>query len=1356
MRKLYTLIVILAFISNTLSAGTLADNKSLNEQPLLFTQNKGQIADFEGNLRPDVLFTTHSKGVKLFFTKNGISYQFQKTEYPEGYDAKDKQKNLEAELEKQIKTTTYRMDMELVGASSNPVIETENKNEYFENFYLPQCPNGILNVPTFSKVIYKNVYPKIDWVVYSLGQEMKYDFIVHPGGDPAIIKVKYNGAKGIKITEEGNLLITTPLGQVTDQKPRTFQNGNSVVSSFELSGDVVIYHIAAYDKTNGLIIDPGLVWATYYGGSADEIASFDETNSIATDASGNVYLSGSTNSTTAIASGGFQNTFSGSDYSAFLVKFNSSGNRLWATYYGDNYSQGTSVATDVSGNVYLAGSTQSTILASGGFQNTNSGSYDAFLVKFNSNGSRLWATYYGGTGYELGNCVTSDASGNVFLAGWTSSTAGIAFGGHLNAYAGGNSDAYLVKFNSAGNRLWATYYGGSGDDNYFKTGNIIATDANGNIYLAGTTKSATGISASGFQNTLNGTSDAFLVKFNTNGNRLWGTYYGGAGGDASNAIICNSNGEICIVGSASTSSTTGISSTSFQNTIGAGFIAKFDNSCNRIWGRRYALVGIGVAGDGTGNIYLCATINSTTTLNAGGYQVTYGGGTSDAALAKFDNNGNSIGATYFGGTGEDKGNSVAVDASSNIYMAGTTSSAANIANGGFQNVYGGGTKGDAYLAKFNACAVFGPEITPQTITICPGQSTALSISGGISYQWSTGSTATSITVAPNQATTYSVTVNGNGCTATVSRTVNVYSNTNANITADGIIISVDTITSGEAVQLRLNAPLSTTPNIQWTPPTSISSTSIANPIVYPNGTTVYTVSYNDTNGCTQTKSITIYVQPLVNVGNIGITSISSVSLLDTIYLNVQLTNVTGLYSLYAKLRGDSAVNAYLNYAGYTAGTLLGIGGAIISTPPVVAGNVYDFGITKVGAVPGYSGSGIFYTFKFVTKNVTIPNNTNFCFYLDNISAYNTSGTPVGLTNQGPYCFTFTTQINVWPGDLNNSKTVTTADLLPIGYFYNSTGPTRPNATIQWTAQPATLWGYGQTYPNGSAYKVFADSNGDGIISNADQAAIGFNMGKIHALAMYQDHHERAQGDGTVVVTANPSSISTTQLPQSITLQVSLQNSGGLNALYGISVNLLLDNTIFDLTTANVDYTGSIFGTNGTDCLVIHYITDSSISVGLTRYASSAINGQGLLCTITLQTKSSISGSVNQTQIVSYVDAANNQAGDPLTVDGGNTAMNVGNNVGISNVSSDYFSIFPNPANGVIYLKTNLSNEELKNCRLTVFNSVGQKVYETWISKNIETFSTLSWGAAGVYSVTIKNSNGSIISSAKIVLKTENH
>jgi hypothetical protein len=421
-------------------------------------------------------------------------------------------------------------------------------------------------------------------------------------------------------------------------------------------------------------------------------------------------------------------------------------------------------------------------------------------------------------------------------------------------------------------------------------------------------------------------------------------------------------------------------------------------------------------------------------------------------------------------------------------------------------------------------------------------------------------------------------------------------------------------------------------------------------------------------------------------GDVSITSSNNtIGLLDTITVNVQLTNATDLYSLFMKLKGNAAVSQYLDYAGYTVGTLLGTGGSVIATTPTVTNGMYDFGITKVGAVPGYSGSGLFYSFRFVTKNSPIPTGTTFCFYLDEVSAYNTSGVSCALTNQGQYCYTFTNQVNVWPGDLNNSNTVTTADILPIGYFYNATGPARTNTTIQWSAHPATLWGYNHASINGDAYKVFADSNGDGVINNADQAAIGFNMNQTHAktsvptLDLFSAQTRQTLAAGDLIVSPDTAIINGATLPQTVTFTVSLNSTGGLSSLYGIATNLLFDATIFDLSTATIDYTGSIFGTTDTDCLVINYVSASIVSVGMTRYANAAINGQGLLFKVTLQTKPTIAP-LTQTQVSAAVEAANNQAGDALVIQEASlTTLNIINNLGINEVQNHTITVYPNPA-----------------------------------------------------------------------------
>jgi hypothetical protein len=1346
MKKVFIVIAMIGLLSIKVIATTCNLEKGKTDtQPLLFTQNKGQVADMNGNVQPSVLFTTHSKGVKLFLTKNGISYQFQKTDYPEGYGRSDKKKRNEPELEKQVKTTTYRMDMELVGAAINPLIETESKNEYFENYYLPQCPNGILNVPTFSKIIYKEVYPKIDWIVYANGNEMKYDFIVHPGGKPADIKITYKNASAVNLMNDGGIIATTTIGQIIDNKPITIQNSEKITSDFKLENGIITYKLGQYDKQKDLIIDPGVVWSSYYGGSGDEYGK-----GLSVDASGNIYYAGTTSSTIGIASAGFQNSYNGVDKSAFLIKFNSNGSRQWATYYGSDYTEGSDVILDASGNVYLGGETQATTgIASGGFQSTISEGYDAFLVKFNSSGSRIWGTYFGGgngstlsSGIEVCSALAIDPSGNVYMTGYTQSTFGIASGGFQNTYIGDttistNSNAYLAKFSSSGSRIWSTYYGGNG----LNIGYDVATDFNGNVYLCGVTPNTNGIASGGFQNTFGGGSvDGFLAKFNSTGSRIWATYYGGSAGEQVQSIVTDNSGNVYIAGG--TGSQNGIASGGFQNISGGGndgFIAKFNSVGSRIWSTYYG----GSANDyiesitldNTGYLYGIGSTSSTNNIALGGFQNFYGGAF-DVLLVKFNNAGNRVGASYFGGSASETGTVIVSSTTGDIYIGGRTQSTSGISYNGFQNINGGGY--DAFLTKLDDCAFFGYDTISPVLKACSGVNTTLSINGGTSYNWSNGGNTSSITVAPTQTTTYTVTViNSSNCTAIASKTVYVYPNTATNITADGLIKTIDTIVCGDVVQLQLNGVLNSSPNIAWTPSTNISNTGIINPLVYPSSTTNYIVSYVDTNGCTKSKAIMIYVKSTPTAGGVSITTPNSIiSIVDTLYLNVQLSSVTDLYGLYMKLKGNTEVGTYLNYAGYTAGSLLGTGGSIISTPPTVASGIYDFGITKIGAVAGYTGTGLFYTFKFVTKNITIPNGTNFCFYLDNISANISSGASAGLINQGPYCYTFSDKVNVWPGDLNNSKSVTTADLLPIGYFYNSIGPIRQNASLQWIAQPATLWGYGQTYPNGSAYKVFADANGDGIISNADQTAIGFNISKVHLMIGKPSgaNKSRSVADGDMLVTSNITAIDKTKLPEAITLKVTLKNNnGGLDSLYGIAFNLLLDSSVFDLNTATFDYTGSIFGNTGTDFLNIEYATDTTISIGLTRYANSAIKGNGDLCRINLKTKSTISNTILNAKIATSIEAANSQFGSPLIIQDSALTIPFRTNTGIQETSFDNLELYPNPTSQLLNIRSSSSIDEIK-----IYDIVGQLVMEIKRPQNNKL--DISELKAGMYIAEVKMGN----------------
>jgi len=655
--------------------------------------------------------------------------------------------------------------------------------------------------------------------------------------------------------------------------------------------------------------------------------------------------------------------------------------------------------------------------------------------------------------------------------------------------------------------------------------------------------------------------------------------------------------------------------------------------------------------------------------------------------------------------------------------------------------------------------------TPQSVTLT-GTGTytggTFSSSSGLIINSTTGAITPSTSTAGNYTITYTIPASG-GCAAVTATTqIVILSVPAVSISADGTIATSISINNGNAVQLQLNGSFGSNPNIQWTPSTSISSASISNPVVYPNTTTTYTASFTNNNGCQQSASIIVNVNPIPSIGSISLTSSNTtIGLFNgNITVDVQLSNVTNLYSLYMKLKSNAAVNQYLDYDGYTAGTLLGSGASVISTPPTVINGVPDFGISKVGAASGYNGSGLFYTLRFKPKNITIPDGTVFCFYLDDINAYNASGVTCGLNNQGQICYTYTYQVNVWPGDLNKSNNVSTSDLLPIGYFYNSTGPARPNATIQWYAQPATLWGYNNSTPNGDAFKVFADSNGDGIINNADQAAIGFNMNQVHArqsnskpFGIAPNLPNNLQTLGNLIVTPNASIIDGATLPQTVTFNVNLNNTGGLNSLYGISVNLIFDNTIFDLSTATINYTGSIFGNVGPDCLVMNYNTSNAVSVGLTRYLNSAINGNGLLFKVTLQTRTTLP-SLSQTQVTSYVDSANNQIGEPLEISD-STPIDfsiINNNLNLEDANLNVFNLYPNPTKGIVYFSVGNNNMNYRKLELKIFNALGQLVDSIGVKNSLEEIDAKNWGASGLYFIQILDENYNTIDVKKIILQ----
>jgi hypothetical protein len=774
------------------------------------------------------------------------------------------------------------MDMTLAQANLNPLITTEGRSNDYVNYYNKQA----LDVHQYSKITYHDVYPGIDWAIYTSNGEVKYDFIVKPGADPSLIKLEFTHQEELGMDKSGGFTLKNRMGSISEKKPVSFQDGKEIETAFMLKDNFISFALEEYSSSSTLVIDPAMVWSTYYGGSDYE--GYLPNMGSAIDASGNVYIAGTTSSSSGIGSGGYQNTFGG--YNAplslyggdgYLVKFNSSGVRQWATYYGGTeVDYGWSCAVDASGNVYLAGMTGSTVnIASGGYQNTYGGGSvpayqgggDAYLVKFNSSGARQWATYYGGTGYEYGYTCATDASGNVYLGGSTSSSAGISSAGFQNTYTGG-ADAFLVQFNSSGVRQWATYYGDAGSE----SGNAITTDASGNVYLAGSSNSTINIASGGFQNTTGGGGDAFLVKFTNAGVRVWGTYYGGATTDFGQCCAMDASGNVFLSGS--TTSSANIASGGFQNTFaGSGgssdaFLVKFNSSGLRQWATYYGGAsddnGYSCVADVLGNVYLAGTTTSTSNIAYLGFQSTYMGvGTGpfgqggDAFLACFSNSsGARSWGTYFGGADTENGLGCLADPLGGVYLTGYTASTVNIATSGAQQTTLGGVT-DAFLCKFCTNVAGQPSAISGNTMVCMLSSQAYSataVPGANGYIWTfpgtswTGTSTTSIISATAGAGGVLAVAATNTCGAGLTQTVYINSNSLPVISAGS-----GSICAGQSFTI--------------TPGSGVATYTISggSAIVSPTANTSYSITGASAVGCTTSAvaNVTVNAIPSISVNS---------------------------------------------------------------------------------------------------------------------------------------------------------------------------------------------------------------------------------------------------------------------------------------------------------------------------------------------------------------------------------------------------------------------------------------------------------------------------------------------------------
>ena len=657
-------------------------------KPLCFVENKGQVVDENNHPRTDVQYKLSTPGMSMYVSNGKLIYQFKKIE---GSSAAD------------LKFTDYRMDVTLLGANKNAMAVSAEKQVYTENYYLSQLEQKGFSAHSYNRVIYKNVYRNIDWVLYVKDDKVEYDFVVRPGGNVNDIQIKYDGATALNVTKDGGIAAETPMGKVEEKSPYAYETttGKAVASKFVLKNNIISFKTDAYKGS--LTIDPWLQWSTYFGGGAEDVFTSVQVNSTGTFVCGYSATGGRIIAAGETVFPSFHTTNAGGAYDAFIAKYTntpgSDGKFIWATYYGGSGNdQGMAIALDnPSNSVYLTGFTTSTTGITGGgvvgtHQPAKSALNDGFLVKFNSNtGTPTWATYFGGTGDDYCNAVACDGSGNVYISGKTASTTGIA--NVLTSAFNGGTDAFIAKFDGTGTIQWGRYFGGAANDEAL----AMTCDNTNSIIITGKTSSITGIATPGaYQGTLNGFDDAFIAKFNTLGTQLWGTYFGGPGEETGNGIAIDPSNNFAIVGN--TSSSSGVASsrayqpvynTDVTNTQDA-FVAYFNNAGAPLWSTYYGGeqpdYGQGVCFDAFNNIVITgATFSTTGIYTINGSPQNAISGSYDAFLAKLTPLGQVIWGTYFGGTFYDFANAVACNTTTDqVAIAGFTAS-----DGGQYQQFGG-------------------------------------------------------------------------------------------------------------------------------------------------------------------------------------------------------------------------------------------------------------------------------------------------------------------------------------------------------------------------------------------------------------------------------------------------------------------------------------------------------------------------------------------------------------------------------------------------------------------------------------------------------------------------------------------
>lgn len=595
--------------------------------------------------------------------------------------------------------------LQFVGANSDAVVRGLAQQPGTVNYILGNDPaHWQTDLPAFQGIVYESLYPGINLSYDGVNGRLKGTYIVAPGANPSLIRWQHQGASSVSVNDAGNLIVTLPdssNGSLVEQAPVVWQ---------EIDGQrtaVPARYSVAADNSVGFQIGtynqayPLIIDPTLVYATTLGGSGFEHADDIALDGDGNVYITGLTSSTDFPTETPYQTNQPGLDI--FVAKINSTGDGLvYSTYIGgSDDDEGNGLAVNGDGVVYVTGATASDDFPTvNPLQADNNGLDDAFILALNASGNGLlYSTYLGGDSVDNAEAIALDDSDNAYVTGMTSS-ADFPTVSPYDSSRDGVSDAFVTKINSDGTAwVFSTLLGGS----HIDVGSDIAVDATG-TYVLGNTFSDDFPTQTAYQSQNNGSNDMFITKLNGGGNGLlYSTYLGGADDDFAYGLAV-SNGQAYIAGN--TESTDFPTAAPLQVNHAGGtsdaVAAVLGSAGNTLPFSSY-LGGSGddkgydVAVDATGHIYLTGDTFSSNFPTENPLQAN-NNGNADAFVAKFDSSA-LIYSSYLGGTGSDNGYALAIDGTGNAYVVGVTNSSNFPLAGSLNGVFNG--ESDAFIVKIN-------------------------------------------------------------------------------------------------------------------------------------------------------------------------------------------------------------------------------------------------------------------------------------------------------------------------------------------------------------------------------------------------------------------------------------------------------------------------------------------------------------------------------------------------------------------------------------------------------------------------------------------------------------------------------